>query len=698
MSISKYLSALLLAPLLAAAPGACADPIYSATFLPRDFTAAALNRDGLVVGTAGGGAALWSPASTIYLAALLPGSEGTAINGDGVIAGRFGTQAFIYDGSVQTVSNTIPFWVTWASGINDAGQLSGSAREGLGINRGFFYSDGVFTDMGSFGGALSMANAINAGGQIAGLASFGTGSWSDPDYHAAVYANGTLADLGTLGGRLSEASDLNDAGFAVGWSELADGFSERPFLFLPDESRMLDLGSLGGSVGRANGINNAGTVVGLSDIGGADMGFDYHAFVYGADGMVDLNTLVKLKDGWTLVTALDVNDAGQILAQACRDGLSECRALRLDLIAAVPEPGSWAMLAAGMALLLWRARRRVVWIAAAPLLAAPLASAQQLPAQHSAATSPPAQYRPLFLPAGFAAMAINAHGHVAGYNGNAAVWNGRSVTDYAAVAPGSYAYGMNDHGTLVGFWSGDTFTFAASGVRDVGHVGLWDSSYGVAINNAGAVAGIGGWIGGERARGFVLANGVLRMIPSFGGDWSRAAAINRSGQVVGTAATADGNWANPVTRAFVFKDKTMRSLGTLGGERSGANDINDAGQVVGYSAIEDTGESGEQLLHPFLYSSGTMRDLGTLGGSEGIANGINNAGAVVGTAAAGTPEESAEHAFLVAGGAMVDLNSVTAMPADWVLVSARDINDAGQILARACRFEDCLHVRLDPAR
>jgi hypothetical protein len=45
---------------------------------------------------------------------------------------------------------------------------------------------------------------------------------------------------------------------------------------------------------------------------------------------------------------------------------------------------------------------------------------------------------------------------------------------------------------------------------------------------------------------------------------------------------------------------------------------------------------------------------------------------------------------------MRDLHALTGLPAGWVLVSARDINDRRQILARACLAEDCTMVRLDP--
>jgi len=680
MSLRKYFSALLF--LLAASGSALAAPIYTMHFLPSDFSAAALDHQGRVVGTAGGGAAIWSRASTTYLNALLPGSEGLAINGAGAVAGRIGNSGFVYDGGAVTTFALGGAQATWATGINDAGQVAGVGRLGFGEHAGFRYANGGFTDMGNFGGLLGVASAINAGGQLAGFAALSLDTWYDPERHAAVFRDGALVDLGTLGGRVSEASDINDAGFAVGWSETGIAFEERPFLYAPDGASLLDLGTLGGSAGRAQGINNAGTVVGLSGIANPGI-FDYHAFIWGAGGMLDLNTLVTSSD-WTLVAATDVNDAGQILAQACNGDASECRAVRLDLVTAVPEPGTWSLVGAGLALLLWRARRRTLPFAAAALLAAPLATAQTLP-----------QYTATFLPAGFTATAINAGGQISGYNGSAALWDGNGMRDYAAVAPGSSAFGLDSRGQLVGAWQGDAYAFAPGALRNVGRTGLWDSAFAVAINDSGVIAGRGFWVGGERTRGFVLASGVLRMIPSLGGDWTEVAAINRSGHVTGTAA-GEGPFVNPSTRAFIYRDRILRPLGTLGGERSVGTDINDAGQVVGHSETGQEDEFGNMVIRPFLYAAGVMRNLGGLAnpGNYGSARGLNNAGQVVGETIDANFEQ---RAFLWIGGTMYDLNALAALPPDWLLVSARDINDRGQILARACRFEDCLDLRLDPA-
>jgi probable HAF family extracellular repeat protein len=182
----------------------------------------------------------------------------------------------------------------------------------------------------------------------------------------------------------------------------------------------------------------------------------------------------------------------------------------------------------------------------------------------------------------------------------------------------------------------------------------------------GRGVGVGGWGGRSHHHALVWEQGKAEPIDlgTFGGNESRAIAINEQSQVIGWSQRS-----NAAVHAFLWQGGHMRDLGTLGGRRSEPSALNERGQVAG---VADT-TSGQS--HAFLWANGRMRDLGILGGSWSEAKAINARGEVVGISEDGAGRT---HAFLWQNGRIRDLGTLGGKESDAVA-----INDRGQVVGRA---------------
>jgi len=218
---------------------------------------------------------------------------------------------------------------------------------------------------------------------------------------------------------------------------------------------------------------------------------------------------------------------------------------------------------------------------------------------------------------------------------------------------------------------------------DLGDLGGGDS-YATGINNSGQIVGGAATAGGQ-GHAFLYDGGTFTDVGAeWPGGWSAAYGVNDAGAVAGYGELAPG-----VFRGFLWDEEAgITTLGTLGGASSYAFDINDSGQVVGHASLPNG------YLHAFFYDGGVMTDLGTLGGGSSFAYGVNDAGDVVGYSWwDGGPHT---RAFLWSNGFMTDLNELLLDGANWELLEAYAINNAGQIVGAGIHGGQRMAFRLDP--
>lgn len=260
-------------------------------------------------------------------------SFGSGINNDGLVVGMGDyskyQRAFLFDGSSMIDLGrlgTDPD--AEAQDINDAGLIVGTSISSTGVYRPVYWTpDRQIHHLNWFGTGMGWAGAVNNLDWIVG---------DDGDGRAVVwYPDGTAEDLGNLGGGWSYAWDVNDAGYVVGTSGKSDGTYGGYVWF---EGAMTDIGSIDGGFANAIAINNDNRIVGnIWTIDSRVFGF------YMDDsGMYELNLVTTDLGGYDILFAEDINDAGQIAAEAF-DDLGNTRALlltRYDIDLTGPYPGT----------------------------------------------------------------------------------------------------------------------------------------------------------------------------------------------------------------------------------------------------------------------------------------------------------------------------------------------------------------------
>jgi probable HAF family extracellular repeat protein len=209
-------------------------------------------------------------------------------------------RAVMFDKGKLTELGSLGGMYSDAKGINDNGEIVGSARNSNGSWSAFLYDRARgMRVLGTLGGPSSYGMAVNQDGFAAGFADTENGDW-----HAFLYnGNEQLKDLGTLGGKISYASGMNNMGQVVGTAATAQEYRHA---FIYDAQRgMVDLGTLGGRQSAAMAINDDGVVVGASETRDRR----WHAFIHDGKRMVDLGALISGGNSF----ATGINKAGHVV-------------------------------------------------------------------------------------------------------------------------------------------------------------------------------------------------------------------------------------------------------------------------------------------------------------------------------------------------------------------------------------------------
>jgi probable HAF family extracellular repeat protein len=207
---------------------------------------------------------------------------------------------------------------------------------------------------------------------------------------------------------------------------------------------------------------------------------------------------------------------------------------------------------------------------------------------------------------------------------------------------------------------------------------------------------------GKTCLGFVWEDGVMRALPTLGGNNGFAAGANNRGQVVGWAENTvrDTTCVAPQVlqfRAVIWNLKKdnieIEELTPLPGDTSSAAvAINNRGQVVGISGICDRAVGRLSARVATLWDKGEVIELGNLGAPHwATATAINQQGDVVGFASqpdAG-PDDRRFSAFLwTRRGGIQDLPE---LPGD-THSEAYGINERGEVVGVSCDANGCRAV------
>ena len=191
-----------------------------------------------------------------------------------------------------------PYVQSIPTSINNSGQVVGWCKTNGSILEPFLYSNGVMTDLGSFGtGSYTEATGINDSGKIIATGFPGGGV----DQEALVYTGSSFSPLSQ---DESSAASINGAGQIVGGFE-DDKLGGEPFI--DSNGSFQALGQFGVAASSAAGINNSGQIL-ISDLLGG-------SGIYNAGALIDTNgaTTQLPTLGGSSTDGFAINNSGEVV-------------------------------------------------------------------------------------------------------------------------------------------------------------------------------------------------------------------------------------------------------------------------------------------------------------------------------------------------------------------------------------------------
>jgi probable HAF family extracellular repeat protein len=231
------------------------------------------------------------------------------------------------NGAMQPLSPLPGGYNSFATGINNAGDIVGWAEDGvreatcnspqvLQFEAVVWEPSGAMRQLPPAKGDLDgAATAINDNGQVVGISGICANAIGGASaVHMLLWDKRSVVDLGNLGGQYwNTPMDISDLGHVTGFSDLPGDSADSPnfnaFFWSPGKG-LQNLHTLAGdSLSEGLGINDKDQIVGVSYPSA-------HAFIWQKGTMTDINTLVSPKSNLTLIAAQEINDSGVITGQA----------------------------------------------------------------------------------------------------------------------------------------------------------------------------------------------------------------------------------------------------------------------------------------------------------------------------------------------------------------------------------------------